>query len=531
MKRVRKFKKATWIVFSMLAAVIAAAFVVMGVTAVRTASAKEPAVELAAGTVIYDSTCTPIQLTETTLVSRENGVYFLKQSDADIPLGAHTLAYDGSGVRVFGGGYRIDADGSICSVTDQDSFSELGTGAIFKLADRRYAIAASAIADADHVFSADGYLFILMDVVGNARLYSNNMSLKTTQPTTVEGGSITFDIANELMTAGKLTIDLGKLIGTTNTYDSGVYKTIDHPQTPDSIDLTIKGGAGGNGGSGGAGGNGGAGGDGGKGGDGGIGGNGGIGGAGGAGGAGGTGGTGGSGGIGEDQNPVQIVMLKAVRSESSTSLTADYYFVDPFGSLGMVYLELHEAAKVAESNVSIRKLYEDRENADCQAYWDEWGREQNLRASVSAYDNTYTFTDLKPGTNYYVVLAHEAANTVTDELERTLDDYFKVSTKQMADSLVISAINSKEINFTLELESAQLPVAKVVLLDQATKPWVSLDDAAKAEAVSGGYHGTITADEAQLKKLPSIEIQAWDAKGDVLLTARCSNSFYAPTAP
>lgn len=504
MKQVRKFKKATWIVFTMLAAVIAAAFVVMGVTAVRTASAKEPAVELAAGTVIYDSTCTPIQLTESTLVSRENGVYFLKQSDADIPLGAHTLAYDGSGVRVFGGGYRIDADGSICSVTDQDSFSELGTGAIFKLADRRYAIAASAIADADHVFSADGYLFILMDVVGNARLYSNNMSLKTTQPTTVEGGSITFDIANELMTAGKLTIDLGKLIGTTNTYDSGVYKTIDHPQTPDSIDLTIKGGAGGNGGSGGAGG---------------------------AGGAGGTGGTGGSGGIGEDQNPVQIVMLKAVRSESSTSLTADYYFVDPFGSLGMVYLELHEAAKVAESNVSIRKLYEDRENADCQAYWSEWEIEQNLRASVSAYDNTYTFTDLKPGTNYYVVLAHEAANTVTDELERTLDDYFKVSTKQMADSLVISAINSTEVDFTLELESAQLPVAEVVLLDQATEPSVPLDDAAKAEAVSGGYHGTITADEAQLKTLPSIKIQARDAEGKVLLTARCSNSFYAPTTP
>lgn len=488
MKRVRKFKKATWIVFSMLAAVIAAAFVVMGATAVRTASAKEPAVELAAGTVIYDSTCTPIQLTETTLVSRENGVYFLKQSDADIPLGAHTLAYDGSGVRVFGGGYRIDADGSICSVTDQDSFSELGTGAIFKLADRRYAIAASAIADADHVFSADGYLFILMDVVGNARLYSNNMSLKTTQPTTVEGGSITFDIANELMTAGKLTIDLGKLIGTTNTYDSGVYKTIDHPQTPDSIDLTIKGGAGG---------------------------------------AGGTGGTGGSGGIGEDQNPVQIVMLKAVRSESSTSLTADYYFVDPFGSLGMVYLELHEVEKIPDG-YTIRKLYENTEDEVCKTYWEN---EEYSRASVSAYDNTYTFTDLKPGTNYYVVLAHEAANTVTDELERTLDDYFKVSTKQMADSLVISAINSKEINFTLELESAQLPVAKVVLLDHAADPWVSLDDAAKAEAVSGGYHGTITADEAKLKTLPSIEIQAQDADGKVLLTARCSNSFYALTTP
>ena len=466
----------------MLAAVIAAAFVVMGATAVRTASAKEPAVELAAGTVIYDSTCTPIQLTETTLVSRENGVYFLKQSDADIPLGAHTLAYDGSGVRVFGGGYRIDADGSICSVTDQDSFSELGTGAIFKLADRRYAIAASAIADVDHVFSADGYLFILMDVVGNARLYSNNMSLKTTQPTTVEGGSITFDIANELMTAGKLTIDLGKLIGTTNTYDSGVYKTIDHPQTPDSIDLTIKGGAGGNGG---------------------------------------------SGGIGEDQNPVQIVMLKAVRSESSTSLTADYYFVDPFGSLGMVYLELHEVENIPDG-YTIRKLYENTEDEVCKNYWED---EKYSRVSVSAYDSSYTFTGLKPGTNYYVVLGHVAANAVTDELEQTLDDYFKVSTKQMADSLVISAINSTEINFTLELESAQLPVAKVVLLDNTTQSWVPLGDAAKAEAASGGYHGTITADEAQLKTLKSIEIQAQDADGKVLLTARCSNSFYAPTTP
>ena len=130
-----------------------------------------------------------------------------------------------------------------------------------------------------------------------------------------------------------------------------------------------------------------------------------------------------------------------------------------------------------------------------------------------------------------MVLGHVAANAVTDELEQTLDDYFKVSTKQMADSLVISAINSTEINFTLELESTQLPVAKVVLPDLATKPSVPLDDAAKAEAVSGGYHGTINAGEEQLKKLPSIDIQAQDANGKVLLTARRSNSFYAPTTP
>lgn len=43
-------------------------------------------------------------------------------------------------------------------------------------------------------------------------------------------------------------------------------------------------------------------------------------------------------------------------------------------------------------------------------------------------------------------------------------------------------------------------------------------------------------DDASKKKnvilsYADIEIQAWDAKGNVLLTARCSNSFYAPTTP
>lgn len=63
-------------------------------------------------------------------------------------------------------------------------------------------------------------------MVGNARLYSNNMSLKTTQPTTVQTGSMVFDIANEVLGIGSQSFDLQRLIGSTNTYDSGIYKTI-----------------------------------------------------------------------------------------------------------------------------------------------------------------------------------------------------------------------------------------------------------------------------------------------------------------
>ena len=249
MRRVRAYRKSTWILLILLVLVVVFAFAAMGLTAYSTAATRSQELELSAGTVVYDSTISPIQLTGTTQVTCDNGTYYLTQDGIGISLGNHTMVYDGTGVRIFGGGYRIDADGSVHSVEDGDVFTDLGTGAIFKLADRRYVIACTEIFDTDHVFDAEGYLFIAMDMVGNAMLYSDNMSLKTTQPTTIHAGTMEFDIANEALTAGSRDYDLTRLIGSTNTYDSGIYKTIDEPQTPDSIDLTIRGGAGGDGGS------------------------------------------------------------------------------------------------------------------------------------------------------------------------------------------------------------------------------------------------------------------------------------------
>ena len=223
MKRIRTFKKATWALFSLIAAVVVTTFGAMGVTAYRTAAAKSPGVELAAGAVVYDNACSPVQLSEASLATRENGRYFLGQEGINIPLGQHTLAFDGSQMQILGGGYRIDADGSVHTVTDQEPFTDIGSDAIFKLSDRRYVIVSRTISDTENVFTTEDYLYITIDVVGNARLYSNNMSLKTTQPTTIVAGQLRFDIANELLMIGNQTLDLGALIGTTNTYDSGLY--------------------------------------------------------------------------------------------------------------------------------------------------------------------------------------------------------------------------------------------------------------------------------------------------------------------
>ncbi len=547
MKSMRTFKRATWFLFSMLAFVVVSAFSAMGVTAYRTSAARSPGIELSSGTVIYDSTASPIQLSGSAVVTSENGSYSLGQEDTSIPLGTHTLAYDGTGVRIFGGGYRIDADGSVHSVADGDVYTDLTDGAIFKLADRRYAIACSSISDTNHVFSSEGYLFISIDMVGNARLYSNNMSLKTTQPTTIQAGSMVFDIANELLGIGSQSFDLQKLIGSTNTYDSGIYKAIDDPQTPDSIDLTIRGGAGGNGGTGGAGGTGGnggiggaggtggdggmggiggtggtggAGGNGGRGGAGGNGGQGGAGGTGGSGGAGGAGGTGGSGGIGEDQDVVQIVMLKSVKSETSTSLTVNYYFVDPFGTLGMVYLELHEASELP---ASIRALYEDED----RLYDDYWDGDTYRRTSVSTYDSSYIFNGLEPGTEYYVVMGHVSENPDTGETERTLDDYFKVSTRAHKNSLTISDVDSSSVGFLLNLESIDTDAARIMVKDTTSELELTEDEI--ETAVYTGYSDFLDVDEEILAGMKTITLVVLDSSDKTILKARCTNSFYDGT--
>ncbi len=507
----------------------------MGVTAYRTAAARSPGVELAAGTVVYDAACTPVQLSNAAMATSENGRYFLGQDSGSVQLGQHTVAYDGNQLQVLGGGYRIDADGSVHTVADTDAFSDISSGAIFKLADRRYVIAGATISDSDQIFTTEGYLYITIDVVGNARLYSNNMSLKTTQPTTIVAGAIRFDIANETATIGTQTLDLGSLIGTTNTYDSGIYKKIDDPQTPDSIDLTIRGGAGG---AGGAGGSGGIGGDGGMGGNGGIGGAGGIGGTGGTGGAGGTGGTGGAGGaggdggaggaggmggnggIGEDKDIVQIVMLKSVKAVSSTSLNVQYYFVDPFGTLGMVYLEVHEASQLP-SGATLQSLYEN-EDGKYDSYWNNFNR----RVSISAYDNSYTFNGLKPGTVYYVVMGHVSEDAVGATV-RTLDDYYKTTTKTPSNSLKISTVNESSVTFTLNLESVNVGEVNVNL--EGTNEEISLSDSEIETAVSKGYQGKFTVRKDILADMKTIVLSVY-VDGERLMSARCNNSFYQDTS-
>ncbi|MFI3171987.1 MAG: hypothetical protein R3Y58_06445 [Eubacteriales bacterium] len=496
---------------------------------------------IAAGSVIYNNVNTPIELSSDGVLSQElsTGQYYLSMSDGErIALGTNTIAYTSEGIQVFGGGYAIDATGNVSSVEDGNVYSNYDEPSIIKLSDRRYILIGSDISDTDDVFTANNYLYMVLDVVGNAYLLSENMSLKTTQPTIVTSGDVTFDIAQELLEIANQTIDMQKILGSTNTYDSAINKEIDDEQTPDTIEVTIKGGDGGDGGTGGdggAGGDGGTGGTGGEAGDGGTGGIGGIGGDGGTGGSGGSGGSGGTAGTSEDTDVVSILMLNSVNSYTSSSLTADFSFVDPFATLGLVYLEVHKDSDLTAAGVTVDDLFDTETKLETEVanYWSTY--DESKRASIQLYDDDYTFSGLDSGTVYYVVLAHDYElddGTVVSECV----DYFKTTTMSQVNKLSIDSITASVVSGTLSIENIAFCSSgdydiKLIFCDNSEVVLGLTTDDIKTAATSS-FKYTLTIGTTQLdayKATETIKVVLYDGTTDTnLLTVTTKNSFYTP---
>lgn len=233
---------------------------------------------------------------------------------------------------------------------------------------------------------------------------------------------------------------------------------------------------------------------------------------------------------------VKIVTLTNVTSPTSTSVKAEYYFVDPFGTLGMVYLELHDKATLDAAGLSVRDLYDPDKDGDkaIEEYWSRFAA--GRRASISVYDNSYTFSGLEAGTQYYVVLAHVATDSETDAMTRTLDDYYRITTKSQVNVMSVSYVTKETVGVRLRLDSVNVcgEGARVKLeLSGGGSVTHALTSDEIRKAISQGIEIEldISTSSAAFERTQTLKVVLADSEKTVL-SCKSSNSFYtAATTP
>ena len=175
---------------------------------------------------------------------------------------------------------------------------------------------------------------------------------------------------------------------------------------------------------------------------------------------------------------------------------------------------------------------EDNKVDAVSTYWANYN--VSHRASVHVYDSSYTFTDgIEPNTEYYVVLAHVAENELGD-LEKTLDDYYRLVTPELKNQLTIDYVNTSAVGVTLVLESLDGEPRRVSMTlggDQGSAQPISHEltpDELKA-AASGGVQLSLPIGGDQQETFTATEMLGISLRDDndkEMLVVRCTNSFY-----
>ena len=151
---------------------------------------------------------------------RWNDKYYLVYQDNNINLGKRVVSFNGitGSMKLYGKFYEIDSTGKITEHNDETVINNTTINKFYKLDDRKYLLVGRQIVSDDRTIEASNYILVELDKMGNAKLSNNKLNLKTISPTTLVTSDYTFDIANEKLKYGTLTIDLKKIIGSTNQF-------------------------------------------------------------------------------------------------------------------------------------------------------------------------------------------------------------------------------------------------------------------------------------------------------------------------
>jgi len=206
--------------------------------------------ELEESSLVFDIDKNAILLSSTGTVKKKwNDKYYLNYKEEQYQIGSHVISFNNkeNSLTLYGKFYGVNKSSEVNITKEETKLNNLAISRFYKISDRKYLVVDSSIKSEDETLETSNYLIIELDRLGNAILYNNNLNVKTFKETKIVTSSFTFDIANELLIYENETVDLKKILGTTNEYQK--------PEE-DSSSGEGSGGSGGSGGSSGSGGSG-----------------------------------------------------------------------------------------------------------------------------------------------------------------------------------------------------------------------------------------------------------------------------------
>lgn len=217
MRKLNKNNKILITILSMFTFLVLASLIIFIVFKVKDYNIKY---DVKAISYVYNNASELITVKNNTYVKKDLlGRYILFLDKEKINLGKSAVIYNSSinEIKLLGTFYEVTKNGETKKYTDETSFSGV-SNRIFKISDRKYLVTGKQIKSEDSLLTAENYLLVNLDKVGNSYVYNNVINYKSFGTLNVICDLFTFKTNEEKVIFSGEEVDLAKISGSTNNY-------------------------------------------------------------------------------------------------------------------------------------------------------------------------------------------------------------------------------------------------------------------------------------------------------------------------
>lgn len=209
--------------FTIFAFIILIILVILVCSVVMVLKTGKETYEVSSASCIYDSDYNYIELENEGVISKKwTSSFYLKENETkkEYNLGKYVVSFDKNKktLDLFGSFYQVLKGGDISKISGYNTVNGSVESKFYKIDDRKYLIAAKNIKNDTGSLSTQNYLIIIIDKLGNALLLNNEINAKTINEMIISTDDFDFDVANEVLMYDNESINLKKIIGSTNEY-------------------------------------------------------------------------------------------------------------------------------------------------------------------------------------------------------------------------------------------------------------------------------------------------------------------------